>query len=170
MSGKGFKKTTIDESLAKFLENMATPPADENIINDETTDSEVIEEVIHEKVLKSKKTAAPKRKVKDDKTEGVGGDITGMLIKMSNFKKLKFRAINSSTTLKDLILNIFESYQKEKLDIADMIQYINDTKKESGKLVNIPKELNKKILLRALKLDVTGNGYMNYIVHLSLSK
>ena len=49
-----------------------------------------------------------------------------------------------------------------------MQDYIISKRAEKGKLITIDKELNKEILLQALKLDVTGNGYLNYLLSLSL--
>lgn len=162
-SDRGFKKGNIDAALLSFIKekNIGEIHESQESIKEEPKVKEnkkIVEKVKETKTVKKEKKINPV----------LSSENAAIIIKGSNYKSLKFKSINESIAMKTIISELFHESRKLKLNLQEMQDYIISKRAEKGKLITIDKDLNKEILLQALKLDATGNGYLNYLLSISL--
>lgn len=162
-SDSGFKKGNIDAALLSFIKekNIGEIHESQESIKEESKlkeNKKIVEKVKETKTVKKEKKINPV----------LSSENAAIIIKGSNYKSLKFKSINESIAMKTIISELFHESRKLKLNLQEMQDYIISKRAEKGKLITIDKDLNKEILLQALKLDATGNGYLNYLLSISL--
>ncbi|OFX18077.1 MAG: hypothetical protein A2033_18775 [Bacteroidetes bacterium GWA2_31_9] len=164
-SDSGFKKGNIDAALLTFIKekNIGEIHESQEVIKEEPEVKVKEKKKIVEKVTATKATKKEKKINTVSSTENAA-----IIIKASNYKTLKFKSISESIAMKTIISELFHESRKLKLNIQEMQDYIISKRAEKGRLITIDKDLNKEILLQALKLDATGNGYLNYLLSISL--